>query len=143
MAAPLEGMVLHPHIHRVSTDPNPTAYQLPADPTRLAREEPRLQRRFWRKLKKALGHLPLAETFLAAFYAAIDPKTPAGAKAILFGAIGYFIVPIDLIPDMLGAMGYTDDLAVILAAIRAVESSITDVHRDRAKAWLERIRQAD
>lgn len=127
----------------VSTDPNPTAYQLPADPARLAQEEPRLQRRFWRKLKKVLAHLPLAETFLSAFYAAIDPKTPAGAKAILFGAIGYFIVPIDLIPDMLGAMGYSDDLAVILAAIRAVEGSITDIHRDKAKAWLERMRQMD
>src|SRR3546814_7202283 len=104
MAAPLEGMVLHPHIHRVSTDPNPTAYQLPADPTRLAREEPRLQRRFWRKLKKALGHLPLAETFLAAFYAAIDPTTPAGAKAILFCAIVYFFVPIFLFPAIPGSL---------------------------------------
>src|SRR3546814_17331464 len=113
------------------------------DRKRVDRGGPGVQRGFWGKLKKAHGHRPLDETFLAAFYAAIDPKTPAGAKAILLGAIGYFIVPIDLIPDMLGAMGYTDDLAVILAAIRTVESSITDVHRDRAKAWLERIRQSD
>ena len=125
----------------MTTDPNPTAYQLPADSARLAQEEPRLERRFWRKLRRALGHLPLAETFLSAFYAAIDPKTPAGAKAILLGAIGYFIIPIDMIPDVMGALGYSDDLAVLLAAIRAVEGSITDIHREKAKAWLERMRQ--
>jgi len=125
----------------VTTDPNPPAYQLPADPARLAREEPRLQRRFWRKIKAVLGYLPLAETFLAAFFAAIDPKTPAAAKAILLGAIGYFVIPIDMIPDMLGALGYTDDVAVVLAAIRAVEGSITDGHREKAKAWLDRARR--
>jgi uncharacterized membrane protein YkvA (DUF1232 family) len=125
----------------VTVDPNPPGYQLPADPARLTQEEPRLQRRFWRKIGRALGHLPLAETFLAAFYAAIDPATPAGAKAILFGAIGYFIVPIDVIPDVMGAFGYTDDLAVILAAIRAVGNNITDGHRERARLWLDRMRQ--
>ena len=124
----------------MTTDPNPTAYQLPADPARLAQEEPRLQDRFWRKFRKTLGHLPFAETFLAAFYAAIDPKTPASAKAILFGAIGYFIMPFDLIPDMMGALGYTDDLAVLFAAIRAVEGSITDAHREKARDWLARLR---
>ncbi len=126
----------------MTLDPNPPGYQLPADPARLAQEEPRLERRFWRKLRRTLGHLPFADTFLAAFYAAIDPKTPAGAKAILLGAVGYFIVPIDVIPDVFGALGYSDDVAVILAAIRAVEGSITEGHRERAKAWLERMRQA-
>ncbi|WP_341703482.1 YkvA family protein [Ferrovibrio sp.] len=125
----------------MTVDPNPTAYQLPADPARLAQEEPRLQRRFWRKISAVLGHLPFAETFLAAFHAAIDPKTPAGAKAILLGAIAYFVVPVDMIPDILGAMGYTDDLAVLLAAIRAVDSSITETHREKARAWLERMRR--
>lgn len=125
----------------VTTDPNPPQYQLPADPRRLAMEEPRLVRRFWRKFKATVSYLPLAETFLAAFYAAIDPKTPAGAKAILLGAVGYFVVPLDFVPDLLGAFGYGDDLAVIVAAIRAVDSSITDAHREKARAWLAKARQ--
>jgi uncharacterized membrane protein YkvA (DUF1232 family) len=124
----------------VSLDPNPPTYQLPADPARLALEQPRLTRRFWRKLKKTVSYLPFAETFLAAFYAAVDPKTSTGAKAVLLGALGYFIVPVDFIPDILGAMGYGDDLAVILAAVKAVESSITDTHRDKARAALDRLR---
>lgn len=125
----------------VSLDPNPPTYQLPADPARLAIEQPRLARRFWRKLKKTIGYLPFAETFLAAFFAAVDPKTPTGAKAILLGALGYFVVPVDMIPDILGAFGYGDDIAVILAALRAVDSSITDAHREKARVQLEALRK--
>lgn len=129
------------HIQPVNTDPNPPQYQLPADPSRLAVEEERLTRRFWRKFKATVSYLPFAETFLAAFFAAIDPKTPASAKAILLGALGYFIVPLDLVPDLFGAFGYGDDIAVILAAIKAVESSITDAHREKARAWMEKTRR--
>jgi uncharacterized membrane protein YkvA (DUF1232 family) len=129
------------HMAGVTLDPNPPQYQLPADPARLAVEEARLSRRFWRKLKTTLSYLPFAETFLAAFFAATDPKTPAAAKAVLLGAIGYFVVPIDFIPDLLGAFGYGDDFAIILAAIRAVDSSITEAHRQRARDWLEAARQ--
>lgn len=125
----------------VSQNPNPPEFQLPADPARLAAEETRLSRRFWRKLKHTITYLPFAETFLAAFYAAVDPKTPASAKAVLLGALGYFVVPVDFIPDILGAFGYGDDVAVILAAIKAVESSITEVHRERARAWLAAARE--
>lgn len=126
----------------VSLDPNPPSYQLPADPARLAIEQPRLAKRFWRKLKKTVSYLPFGETFISAFFAAVDPKTPTGAKAILLGALGYFVVPIDVIPDILGAFGYGDDLAVILAAIRAVESSITDTHREKARQQLNRLRDS-
>ena len=126
----------------VSTDPNPPDYQLPADPARLSVEEERMTKRFWRKLKATITYLPFAETFLAAFFAATDPKTPAGAKAVLLGALGYFIIPIDVIPDLLGAFGYGDDIAVILAAIKAVESSITETHREKARAWLQAAREA-
>lgn len=120
----------------------PAIPQLPVDPVRLRVEEERLTKRFWRKLKSTLSYLPFAETFLAAFFAATDPKTPAGAKAVLLGALGYFIVPLDIVPDLLGAFGYGDDLAVILAAIKAVESSITEAHREKARAWLEAAREA-
>jgi len=125
----------------MTRDPNPLAFQVPADPARLKLEEPRLAKRFWRKLKHTASYLPGAETFLAAFYAAVDPKTPATAKAVLFGALGYFVVPVDFIPDIFGAMGYGDDLAVMFAAIKAVEASIRDAHRDRAADWLRKLRR--
>jgi uncharacterized membrane protein YkvA (DUF1232 family) len=122
-------------------DPNPLAFKVPADPARLRLEQPRLAKRFWRKLKNTVSYLPGANTFLAAFYAAVDPRTPTAAKAVLFGALGYFIVPMDLIPDIFGALGYGDDLAVILAAIKAVESSITDAHREQAASQLDKLRR--
>lgn len=125
----------------MSRDPNPLAFQVPADPARLKLEEPRLAKRFWRKLKSTVSYLPGAETFLAAFYTATDPKTPATAKAVLFGALGYFVMPVDFIPDIFGAMGYGDDLAVIFAAIKAVESSMTEAHRRAAAAWLDKLRR--
>ncbi len=125
----------------MSRDPNPLAFQVPADPARLKLEQPRLAKRFWRKLKHTASYLPGAETFLAGFYAAVDPKTPTTAKAVLFGALGYFVVPVDFIPDIFGAMGYGDDVAVIFAAIKAVESSMTEAHRRLASAWLEKLRR--
>lgn len=125
----------------MSRDPNPLAFQVPADPARLKLEQPRLAKRFWRKLKHTASYLPGAETFLAAFYAAVDPKTPTTAKAVLFGALGYFVVPVDFIPDIFGAMGYGDDLAVMFAAVKAVESSMTEAHRRLASAWLEKLRR--
>ncbi len=125
----------------MSRDPNPLAFQVPADPARLKLEQPRLAKRFWRKLKTTASYLPGAESFLAAFYAAVDPKTPTTAKAVLFGALGYFVVPVDFIPDIFGAMGYGDDVAVIFAAIKAVESSMTEAHRRLASAWLEKLRR--
>jgi hypothetical protein len=103
--AGLQRQETHPISAIMSRDPNPLAFQLPADPARLKLEQPRLAKRFWRKLKHTASYLPGAETFLAAFYAAVDPKTPTTAKAVLFGALGYFIVPVDFIPDIFGAMG--------------------------------------
>lgn len=131
----------HPISAIMSRDPNPLAFQVPADPARLKLEEPRLAKRFWRKLKHTASYLPGAETFLAAFYAAVDPKTPTTAKAVLFGALGYFVVPVDFIPDIFGAMGYGDDLAVMFAAIKAVEASMKEAHRDRAADWLRKLRR--
>lgn len=126
----------------MSSDPNPLAFRVPADPARLRMEEPRLVKRFWRKLKKTVSYLPGGASFLAGFYAAIDPKTPTGAKAVLFGALGYFIVPFDLIPDVFTAMGYADDLAVILAALRAADASITPEHRERAEQQIDKLRRS-
>jgi uncharacterized membrane protein YkvA (DUF1232 family) len=139
--AGLQRQETHPISAIMSRDPNPLAFQLPADPARLKLEQPRLAKRFWRKLKHTASYLPGAETFLAAFYAAVDPKTPTTAKAVLFGALGYFIVPVDFIPDIFGAMGYGDDLAVMFAAVKAVEASIRDAHRERAADWLRKLRR--
>jgi uncharacterized membrane protein YkvA (DUF1232 family) len=108
----------------------------PAD--RLAEDRDTLRKRFWLKLKQVAAKLPFLEDLLAAYYCAFDKETPRHVQAALLGAIAYFILPFDFIPDMLPVLGYTDDAAVLATAIRLVASHITDDHREAARAALKR-----
>jgi uncharacterized membrane protein YkvA (DUF1232 family) len=108
----------------------------PAD--RLAQDQDSVQRRFWIKLKRVAAKLPFAEDLLAAYYCAFDKNTPRHVQAALMGAIAYFILPFDFIPDMLPVLGFTDDAAVLATAIRLVAAHITPDHRDAARAALKR-----
>jgi uncharacterized membrane protein YkvA (DUF1232 family) len=74
---------------------------------------------------------------VAAYYCAFDPETPARARGILIGALAYFVLPTDFIPDFLLAFGFTDDLAVLTAAITAIRPHIKDHHREAARKALE------
>jgi len=108
----------------------------PAD--RLAKDPESLRRRFWIKLKKVVGKLPFAEDLLAAYYCAFDRQTPRHVQAALLGAIAYFILPFDFIPDMLPVLGFTDDAAILATAIRLVSAHILPEHREAARAALQR-----
>ncbi|TWC00763.1 uncharacterized membrane protein YkvA (DUF1232 family) [Bradyrhizobium macuxiense] len=108
----------------------------PAD--RLAQDPESVRRRFWIKFKKVVARLPFAEDLLAAYYCAFDRQTPRHVQAALLGAIAYFILPFDFIPDMLPVLGFTDDAAVLATAIRMVASHITPDHREAARAALKR-----
>jgi uncharacterized membrane protein YkvA (DUF1232 family) len=108
----------------------------PAD--RLAQDRESVRRRFWTKLKRVVGKLPFAEDLLAAYYCAFDKQTPRHVQAALLGAIAYFILPFDFIPDMLPVLGFTDDAAILATAIRMVAGHITQEHRDAARAALKR-----
>jgi uncharacterized membrane protein YkvA (DUF1232 family) len=91
---------------------------------------------FWTKARQTLGKVPFTQDAVAAFYCATDAATPVRARAMLFGALAYFVMPFDVIPDFLIGLGYTDDLAVLLAAYTACKTYITDDHRAKARAWL-------
>ena len=94
---------------------------------------------FWNKVvkyAKAAGR-EVIEKALWLYYAAQNPQTPAWAKATIYGALGYFILPVDAIPDVLPGMGYTDDLGVIAAAITAVSVYITDEVKRQASQKLQ------
>src|SRR6266581_4779300 len=92
----------------------------PAD--RLAKERESVRRRFWIKLKRVVAKLPFAEDLLAAYYCAFDKQTPRHVRAMLLGALAYFILPFDFIPDMLPVIGFTDDAAFLAATIALVLS---------------------
>jgi uncharacterized membrane protein YkvA (DUF1232 family) len=109
----------------------------PAD--RLGQDRESVRRRFWFKLKRVAAGLPFAEDLLAAYYCAFDKETPRHVQATLLGAIAYFILPFDFIPDMLPVLGFTDDAAVLATAIRLVATHITSDHHDAARAALKRV----
>ena len=108
----------------------------PAD--RLAQDRESVRRRFWTKFKRVVAKLPFAEDLLAAFYCAFDKQTPRHVQASLLGAIAYFILPFDFVPDLLPILGFTDDAAILATALRVVASHITPEHREAARAALKR-----
>lgn len=103
---------------------------------KLASDETLVRRSFWRKLRRTLGRIPFTEELLAAYYCATDRNTPTLVKAVLLGAIAYFIIPTDLVPDFIASLGYTDDATVLYAAITAVHRHIKPEHREKARSML-------
>ncbi len=96
---------------------------------------------FWsvvRKLSKKGGRKVLGGAFTL-YYCLRDPETPAWAKSVIVGALGYLIFPLDLIPDAILGAGFTDDWTVILGALASVVAHVKDEHRRRAEASAERI----
>src|SRR5690348_10149348 len=105
---------------------------------RLAEDPARVRKEFWKKLKRVAAKLPFVEELLAAYYCAFDRQTPRHVQAALLGALAYFILPFDFVPDLMPVLGFTDDAAILATAIRLVASHITDDHRAAARAALRR-----
>jgi uncharacterized membrane protein YkvA (DUF1232 family) len=96
-----------------------------------------VREKFWRTARKAARHVPFTDEVVAAYYCALDSNTPFRAKAVLFAALGYFVLPADTIPDVIFGLGFTDDMAVLTAAIASVRAHITPAHRLAARQALE------
>ena len=95
-----------------------------------------MRERFWRTAKRAARQVPFMDEVVAAYYCALDRKTPLRAKGILLAALGYFVLPADTIPDFILGLGFTDDIAVLTAAIAAVRAHMTPAHRLAARQAL-------
>lgn len=98
-----------------------------------------LRRDFWRKLRWAAVRIPFAEDLLAAYYCAFDRATPRHVQLALIGAIAYFVLPVDAVPDVLPVFGFGDDAAVLVGTLKLVSDHITPTHRDAARVKLEEI----
>ena len=88
------------------------------------------------KLVRLAGKLPFADDLAAVYYAARDPLTPAKAKAVLFGAAAYFVMPADLVPDVVVGLGFTDDATVLATALSVVGMHVKERHRVMARTLL-------
>jgi len=109
------------------------------DTDKFARDEETVRRGFWKKLRRFGARLPFAEDLLAAYYCAFDRDTPFQVKAALVGALAYFVLPFDAIPDFIPVLGFADDAAVLATALRLVASHIRPVHRDTARRTLDEL----
>jgi uncharacterized membrane protein YkvA (DUF1232 family) len=103
---------------------------------RTAQDEARLRRDFWRKVRRVAGQIPFAEDLLAAYFCAFDQATPLQVKAALVGALAYFVLPSDVVPDILPILGFADDAAVLVTALRLVTTHVTPLHREAARRAL-------
>lgn len=106
------------------------------DAEKLAGDRDRLRREFSRKIKRVASRLPFAEDLLAAFYCAFDAQTPRHVQAALLGALAYFVLPFDAVPDMLPLLGFGDDAAVLATALKMLSGHIRPEHREAARAKL-------
>ena len=102
-----------------------------------ASREQRIRKGFWRTARRAARHVPFMEDVAAAYFAALDKNTPTRVRGTLLAALAYFVMPVDLIPDFVIGLGFTDDVAVLTAAIAAIQGHIKPAHRLAAREALE------
>lgn len=102
--------------------------------------EMRVRAGFWPKIGRVAARIPFAKQVVSVYFAARDPETPVAAKGIMMGALAYFVMPFDAIPDVLAGIGFTDDAAVITAVIATLSANIRKRHQDAAQKTLERLR---
>lgn len=106
------------------------------EPAEIFRREQKVKSEFWEKFRRFLGRVPFASDLLAAYYCALDPDTPVRVRGMLLGALVYFILPTDVIPDMIVGLGFTDDAAVLASVFGLVASHIKPSHRHAAERAL-------
>lgn len=105
-------------------------------PIATEKQRRRTKRKVLPKLLRVAGRIPFADDLAAAYYCAIDPQTPAKVKLVLFTALGYFVLPVDAIPDVLTGLGFTDDATVLATALGLVGAHIREPHREAARRLL-------
>lgn len=103
--------------------------------------EPPSPDRFWTKLGRVVAKIPFTEDLVAAWYCTIDRDTPPYVRAVLAGALAYFVLPADMVPDFLAGIGFTDDASVLAAALAAVGRHLQPRHREQARTALDRLAQ--
>jgi uncharacterized membrane protein YkvA (DUF1232 family) len=109
---------------------------LPGEESEQERREKRVKRRFWPTFRRAARQIPFSRELVAAYYCAIDPKTPTRTRGILLAALAYFVLPLDFLPDFLAVVGFSDDVAVLTAAFAAISGQIKEAHYLKADETL-------
>ena len=105
--------------------------------------------KFWKKLRRTFKRLGAKAVYYALilYYAMQDPQISKKDKGIILGALGYFLLPFDFMPDFIPGVGYTDDIAALTFAIYKVWKCITPLVKSQAEAkvyeWFGDVDQSD
>jgi uncharacterized membrane protein YkvA (DUF1232 family) len=93
---------------------------------------------FWRTVRRAARRAgrEVVEEAITLYHCLRDPDTPAWARAVIVGALGYFVLPTDLIPDFIPGIGFTDDFGAFVVATTCVALHVKQEHRDRARRMM-------
>lgn len=105
-------------------------------PLAIESNERRTRARFLPKLLKVAGRIPFVDDLAASYYCATDPLTPLKVKGVLFAALAYFVIPTDMVPDIIVGLGFTDDATVLATALGIVGAQIQESHRIEARRLL-------
>ncbi len=99
------------------------------------------EKSFWKKVKAntSVAGYEAIYNALVLFYTARAKETPTWCKTVIVGALGYFISLIDGIPDLTPVLGYTDDIAVMIAAVGALATHITPEIKEKAKERADKL----
>lgn len=105
--------------------------------------------KFWKKMRRTVRRLGARAAYYALilYYAMQDPQISRKDKTLILGALGYFLLPLDLIPDFLPAIGFTDDIAALGYAVYKVIHCVTPLVKDQAESkvyeWFGDVDQSD
>lgn len=91
------------------------------------------------KVKSNLAKIPFLRDAVQMWFFAKDPKSDLTAKVIAIGALAYFIMPLDAIPDIVPILGFTDDAGIIVAALGSMKKHITEEHEYSTEKWLNKL----
>ena len=108
----------------------------PGSEEKFNKQRKKVKNGFWRTAKRAARSVPFMDEVVAAYYCALDSRTPLRVRMTLMAALAYFVLPFDIVPDMLVGIGFTDDIAVLMSALTAVRIHITPAHRAAAQRSL-------
>jgi uncharacterized membrane protein YkvA (DUF1232 family) len=95
------------------------------------------ERGFWSVIRRYQDKIPFLRDALALFFCLKDGATPTWVRVAIVGALGYLILPIDIIPDFIPLVGWVDDATVIAGVLAYVRRQIREEHWSQADAWLE------
>ena len=78
---------------------------------------------FWGAIRKNADKIPFLRDALGMFFCLRDPETPLWVKGLIVGALGYFILPLDVVPDFIPVLGWLDDAGVIAGVLGTLASA--------------------